>query len=193
MSGLVAQVMPKVRKMQTWLDSETQKKMQYNNRDTDAHHSPCNNLQTRHTYSNHKHTQSHTHNASIASFQSAALQCWGRMLHSEMQIMSRSLCRGQNHRASRAGLCWRTHTHTHTGYNNPSSPSKLLNSMLCFCSSTQDTHKPNRKPTLPPTSVPEHTALRCMQRHPNAPVLTVPLALAAAEPAVYLLPQYALG
>lgn len=108
MAWWLKQVMPQVRKnvnmtrlRNTYKDGEIQKQ-----RHRYPHHFPYNHLETGTCT-----VTTNTHNASKGSFQSAALQCLGRMLHSEMQIMSCSLCRGQNHRASKVELCWITHTH----------------------------------------------------------------------------------
>lgn len=115
------------------------------------------------------HTHAHTHiqrfNRFILSVCSTAVL--GRMLHSERQIMSYPLCRGQNPRASRAQQCYMlplSHTHTNISCNKQKKkkkkPAKLPNSKHSSGSTTQYTHKPNTEPTLPPTSVLERTALR---------------------------------
>lgn len=154
--------MPQVRKTSKWQDSEilawcTYIEKRYN-RDTDIVTATTPFLNTTFKLKGtHTHTQAHTYNASIgSSFQCAALQCWGRMLYPERQIMSYSLCRGQNLGAST--VPGNTHIHRHTLTITQEKPANFptLRSTLAppRCTHTNQTVSPLCHPPLFPSTQP---------------------------------------
>lgn len=97
----------------------------------------------------HMHTHIQRFNRFILSVCSTAVL--GRMLHSERQIMSYSLCRGQNPRASRAQQCYMlplSHTHTNISCNKQKKKKKSQQNFLALSTPLAPPHSIHTNQTL---------------------------------------------